>query len=115
MSAELLRAQAAAKELLADRIQHEAATLPTMLDGVAARFGPDVWRGPAAEDFGLQLRRWQRRLDDEGNTLLVVARRLRQTADELRSQAATVEAAERAAQRAAERAAEQVRARTAGV
>ena len=103
MSAELLRAQAAAKDLLADRIQQEAATLPAMLDGVAARFGPDVWRGPAAEDFGFSLRRWQRRLDDEGETLLTVARRLRETAQELRNQAASLEAAE------------QDRARTAGV
>lgn len=94
MSAEWLRQQAAAKDELAERIQREAARLPDLLDGVAARIGPDVWRGPAAERFGDDVRRWRSRLDAEADTLLVVARRLRLRAEELRIQACRIEAAE---------------------
>lgn len=107
MSADALRWDAAAKEQLATRIEAEARTLPDMLDGVAARIGPDVWRGPAAEQFEAGVRRWRATLDGEASALLGVARRLRARADQLRSEAARVEAAERAA--AAERRAEAAR------
>lgn len=104
MSPETLRWDAAAKEQLAARIEAEARTLPDLLDGVAARVGPDVWRGPAAEQFEAGVRRWRAMLDGEATALLGVARRLRMRADQLRSEAVRVEAAQRVA--AAERRAE---------
>lgn len=96
-AATALRAQAAAAEDLARRIEVEARSLPDLLDGVAARSGSDVWRGPAADEFGADLRRWRSRLDTEAATLLAVARRLLTRADQLRGEAGRVEAAERAA------------------
>lgn len=98
MSAESLRQQAHGKDELADRIQREAVQLPDLLDGVAARMGPDVWRGPAAERFEADVRRWRSRLDGEAETLLSVARRLRLRAEELRAEARRLEAAEVLAQ-----------------
>jgi uncharacterized protein YukE len=94
VSAAELRRQADAKDELAERVQREAARLPDLLDGVAARVGPDVWRGPAAERFGDAVRRWRSRLDAEAETLLAVARRLRVRAEELRAEARRIEAAE---------------------
>ena len=93
MSAEWLRQQADAKDELAERIRREAAQLPDLLDGVAARMGPEVWRGPAADRFAADVRRWRRRLDGEAETLLAVARRLRIRADEMRAEARALEAA----------------------
>lgn len=97
MTAVALRADAAAAEDLARRLEAEARTLPDLLDGVAARTGMDVWRGPAADAFAADVRRWRSRLDAEGSALLAVARRLRLRADQLRAEATRVEAAERAA------------------
>ena len=94
MSADWLRREADAKDELAVRIQQEAARLPDLLDGVAVRLGPDVWRGPAAERFAADVRRWRSRLDGEAETLLAVARRLRMRAEQLRAQARRIEAAE---------------------
>ena len=104
MSAEWLRQQAAAKDELADRIQREAARLPDLLDGVAARIGPDVWRGPAAERFGADVRRWRSQLDAQAEMLLAVARRLRVRAEELRAEARRMEAAEALAEQRREEA-----------
>ena len=92
MSALALRAEAAAKDELAARITAEARALPDLLDPVLARVGPQVWRGPAADEFAATARRWRHRLDAEADTLLAVARRLRQRADELRAEAARVDA-----------------------
>lgn len=92
-----LRREAARKDDLAERFTTEARRLPDLLDEVAARMGPDVWRGPAADTFSASVRRWQRRLDAEAETLLAVARRLRTRAGELRAEARRIEEAEAAA------------------
>ena len=96
MSAAMLRAQAAAKEDLADRIEVEARALPDMLDPVLARTGPTVWRGPAADTFAAEARRWAGVLDAEAAVLVGVARRLRVHAAQLRDEAQRIEAAEAA-------------------
>lgn len=96
MSATALRAEAADKDELAVRLTSEARALGSLLDPVVSRIGGNVWRGPAADDFSAAARRWRGRLDDEADTLLAVARRLRATSDELRAEAARIEAAERA-------------------
>lgn len=101
MSAWALRAQAAAKDELAGRFDAEARTLPALLDPVAARMGPDVWRGPAADRFTATLHRWRASLDREAESLHAVARRLRLRADELRAEAQRIEEAEAAAAAAA--------------
>ena len=94
MTAAWYRQQADAQDELAHRLQREAARLPDLLDGVAARIGPDVWRGPAAERFAADVRQWRSRLDAEADSLLTVARRLRGRAEELRAEARRLEAAE---------------------
>lgn len=96
MSATMLRAQAAAKEDLADRIDVEARALPELLDPVLARTGPAVWRGPAADAFGTDARRWAGTLDAQADVLVGVARRLRLHAAQLREEAQRIEAAEAA-------------------
>ena len=98
MSVAALRAEAAAADELAARITSEARGLEPLLDPVAARQGPDVWRGPAADDFATSLQRWRRRLDEASAELLAVARRLRQRADALRADAMRLEVAERQAE-----------------
>ena len=72
MSAEMLRLDAA-QEQLASRIEAEARTLPDLLDGVAVRVGPDVWRGPAADQFEAGVRRWRATLGAQASDLLGVA------------------------------------------
>ena len=104
MSAAWLRQQADAKDELADRIQREAAQLPDLLEGVAARMGPDVWRGPAAEGFAADVRRWRSRLDAEADLLLAVSRRLRLRAEQLRQEARRLELAEALAEQRREEA-----------
>ncbi len=101
MSAAALWAEAARKDDLARQFDAEARTLPALLDPVVARMGPDVWRGPAADDFTATLHRWRASLDREAESLHAVARRLRLRADELRAQARRIEAAEAAAAAAA--------------
>lgn len=105
MSAAALWAEANAKDALADRITVEARALPQLLDPVAARTGPDVWRGPAADQFDSGLRQWRSTLDREAEVLLAVARRLRERAEQLREQARRVEQAEAQAAEAARKAA----------
>ena len=107
MSAQWLRQQADAKDELAGRIQHEAAQLPDLLDGVAARLGPDVWRGPAAERFAADVRRWRSRLDAEVEVLLAVSRQLRMRAEQLRAEARRLELAEALAEQQRQDAARQ--------
>ena len=110
MSVGALRAEAAAADELATRITSEARVLGPLLDPVAARRGPDVWRGPAADDFATALQRWRGRLDEAAEELLAVARRLRFRADGLRADATRLELAEReAARERAERLAERHR------
>ncbi len=111
-TATALRAEAVAADDLAHRIDAEARALPDLLDGVAGRIGMDVWRGPAADDFAADLRRWRARLEAEASTLLAVANRLRLRGDQLRLDASRAEAAAAAAERA-ERA-ERALARTGG-
>ena len=96
MSATALRAEAAEKDELATRITTEARGLDSLIDPVLGRLGPEVWRGPAADDFAAAARRWRSRLEAEADNLLGVARRLRSRADELRAEAARLEAAEAA-------------------
>lgn len=103
MSAAALRAEAAASDLLAARFDAEASRLPTLLEPVIGRMGPDVWRGPAAEDLAAAARSWRGRLESEAGVLRTVARRLRERAQQLRDEAQRVEQAE------AEAAAEAVR------
>jgi uncharacterized protein YukE len=101
MSAAALRAEAARKDELAGRFDSEAQRLPALLEPVAARMGPDVWRGPAADSFTSALGRWRTSLDREAESLRTVARRLRSRADELRAEARRIEEAEAAAAAAA--------------
>ena len=100
-SAAELRAEAARKDALARRFDAEARALPDVLQPVAARMGPDVWRGPAANAFTASLQRWRATLDGEAEALHAVARRLRARADELRAEARRIEEAEAAAAAAA--------------
>lgn len=100
-SAAALRAEAARLDDLARRFDSEARTLPGLLEPVAARMGPDVWRGPAADDFTTSLQRWRSLLDREAESLHAVARRLRTRADELRAEAQRIEEAQAAAAAAA--------------
>ena len=101
MSAAALRAEAARKDELARQFDAEARTLPGLLDPVAARMGPDVWRGPAADSFTSALHRWRAALDREADSLHAVAQRLRLRAQELRAEAQRIEEAEAAAAAAA--------------
>jgi uncharacterized protein YukE len=96
-----LRAEAARKDELARSFDAEARSLPGLLAPVAARMGPEVWRGPAADAFTSSLGRWRGVLDREAESLHVVARRLRARADELRAEARRIEEAEAAAAAAA--------------
>ena len=100
-SAAALRAEAARCDDLARQLDGEARLLPDLLDPVAARMGPHVWRGPAAEAFTTALVRWRATLDREGAALHAVAGRLRARAEELRAQARRMEEAEAAAAAAA--------------
>lgn len=100
-SAAALRAEAARKDDLAGRFDGETRRLPDLLQPVAARMGPDVWRGPAADAFTMALHRWRAALDREAESLHAVARRLRLRAEELRAEARRVEEAEAAAAAAA--------------
>ena len=69
----------------AARLDAQAGVLPHTLERVGRVSGVEVWRGPAADRFGGELRLRRQRVAD-------VAGRLRATASRLRQQADTVEA-----------------------
>jgi hypothetical protein len=48
----------AALEDAARSLRVQAARVPVLLDAVAALLVADVWRGPAADEFALEVIRW---------------------------------------------------------
>lgn len=76
MSPAALRAQAA-------RLRAAGAALPLALRDVAAATGPDVWRGPAAKAFDGELARRRKHLEQCGDELEEVAKRLLTIADDI--------------------------------